>query len=125
MKSRIKKEMIIIILVFAALLMIFLISRIGNKDGKFAVITVDGVLYGKYPLSKDADIPIERDGVVINRVAIENSGVYMKDASCRNHICVSMGKKKADGESIVCLPNRVVIRIEGGSEEEYYDVITD
>lgn len=125
MKSRIKKEALIIILVFATLFIIFLISNIKREDGKIAVVTVDNVLYGKYPLSKDCDIPIEGDGIIINHAVIESGSVYMEDASCENHICVSMGRKKAQGESIVCLPNRVVIRIEGNDKEQDYDVITD
>ncbi len=126
MKKSIKKEALLIILVFAALILLFLISRTAvQKNGKTVVITLDGVLYGRYPLSVDSDIPITKDNNVINRAVIENGTVYMADASCRNHICVSMGRKKASGESIVCLPNRVVIRIEGESEGDDYDVITD
>jgi len=126
MKKRTKIEALLIIMVFAALIILFIISRsIVQKSGKTVVITLDGVLYGSYPLSEDSDIPIIKDGNIINRAVIENGTVYMKDASCRNHICLSMGRKKASGESIVCLPNRVVVRIEGESEGDDYDVITD
>lgn len=125
MRSRGKKEALIIIIVFAALLIIFMISRAGHEEGGYAVVTVDNALYGRYPLSKDKDIPITKDGITINHAVIEDGTVYMKDASCKNHICVSMGRKKAFGESIVCLPNHVVIRIEGGKEGTGYDVITN
>ena len=125
MKKSIKKEALLIILVFAALLTLFLVTGIFHKGGSYTVVTIDGALFGNYPLSKDADIPIIKEGIEINHLVIENGSVYMKEASCKNHICISMGRKKAKGESIVCLPNRVVVRIEGGSEERDYDVITD
>ena len=125
MKRSLKKEALLIILVFAVLFAFFLISRLGRENGSYAVVTVDGAFYGRYPLSKDTDIPITKDDNVTNHAVIENGTVYMKEASCRNHICISQGRKKALGESIVCLPNRVVIRIEGDGEGSGYDVITD
>ena len=125
MKEKVKKEALIIILVFSALLILFLVTGISQKGGSYAVVTVNGEFFGNYPLSKDADIPIIKEGIEINHLVIENGSVYMKEASCKNHICISMGRKKAKGESIVCLPNRLVIRIEGGNEEKGYDVITD
>ncbi len=125
MKEKGKKEALLIVMVFAVLFIIFMMSRSLYTNGSCAVITVDGVLYGKYPLSKDTDIPIIKDNNEINHAVIENGTVYMKDAACKNHICISQGRKKASGESIVCLPNRVVIRIEGVGEGADYDVIAN
>ena len=38
----------------------------------------------------------------------------MTDAGCPDRICVMMHPIRYDGESIICLPNRTEIRIEGG-----------
>lgn len=46
-----------------------------------------------------------------NTVVIKDGIVYMESASCKNQICVSTGKISKKGESIVCLPNKVVVEI--------------
>ncbi len=47
-----------------------------------------------------------------NTVIIISGEVYVEKASCKNQICVKTGKISKEGESIVCLPNRVIIEIE-------------
>lgn len=46
-----------------------------------------------------------------NTVVIKDGVVYMIDASCKNQICVNTGKISRKGESIVCLPNKVIVEI--------------
>ena len=52
-----------------------------------------------------------------NTLVIEDRAAWMEDALCPDHICVDMGKIRYSGQSIVCLPNRVVVSIEGVSGE--------
>ena len=47
-----------------------------------------------------------------NLVIIENGAVYIKEADCKNGDCVNMGKITKKGESIICLPNKVIVEIE-------------
>ena len=101
MKRSLKKEALLIILVFAVLFAFFLISRLGRENGSYAVVTVDGAFYGRYPLSKDTDIPITKDDNVTNHAVIENGTVYMKEASCRNHICISQGESEGDDYDVI------------------------
>ena len=46
-----------------------------------------------------------------NLVVIKDNVVFVKDADCKNKDCVKMGKISKKGESIVCLPNKVIIEI--------------
>lgn len=94
---------------------IFLLSA---DAGARAVITVDGDVYGTYVLDKDQTIPIRQDGRVLNIVVIENGYAYMKRALCPDHLCIKQGKINRSKESIVCLPNRLVVSIEGAKESE-------
>lgn len=52
-----------------------------------------------------------------NVICIESGGVYMKSASCPDRLCVKRGKIKRAGQSIVCLPNRITVEIEGKKSE--------
>ncbi|MBR3211990.1 MAG: NusG domain II-containing protein, partial [Firmicutes bacterium] len=82
--------------------------------------TCGGEIYGTYPLSEDREIIIENAGH-INKITINDGQVQMTEASCHNQICVKHGAISKDNETIVCLPNRVVVRIE--SEGGDYDVV--
>ena len=57
-----------------------------------------------------------------NEVVIKGGEVYVSEASCKNQICVKRGHISKAGESIVCLPNRLVVRIENSEGGGYDDV---
>ena len=52
-----------------------------------------------------------------NVVCIDRDGVYMKSAQCPDLLCVHQGKITAGGQSIVCLPNKIMIEIVGGKKD--------
>lgn len=49
-------------------------------------------------------------------VQILDGRVRMIDSACPDKLCVHMGWKSRSGDSIICLPNRVVIEIRSGEE---------
>lgn len=52
-----------------------------------------------------------------NLVKIEKNYVEIIEANCKDNLCV--GKKiESAGQSIVCLPNKVIVTIEGKNEED-------
>ena len=59
-----------------------------------------------------------------NTVRIKGGKVSVTEASCKNQVCVKHAAISAAGESIVCLPNRLVVSIEGSGEGGGYDTIT-
>ena len=93
--------------------------RSGNA-GEKVVVTCGGEIFGTYPLSEDREITVEHSGH-INKIIIKDGAVQMAEASCHNQICVNQGAISRDNETIVCLPNRVVVRIE--SEGGDYDAV--
>ena len=46
-----------------------------------------------------------------NTVIIKDGVVYISDATCKNQVCVNTGKISKKGESIICLPNKVIVEI--------------
>lgn len=66
-----------------------------------------------------------------NVVEISGGSVRVSEASCKNQVCVHHSSISRPGESIVCLPNRLVVRIDAGGGESDgngegggYDTIT-
>ena len=78
------------------------------------MINHNGKETGLYPLSEDREIRIkDKIGKITNVVCIKDGQVYMKKADCPDQICVKQGRKSKDGESITCLPNKVVVEVKG------------
>lgn len=46
-----------------------------------------------------------------NTFTIDNGTVWMRDANCNDHTCTNTGIIRRAGESIVCLPHRLVLQI--------------
>ena len=101
----------LVLIVLSALLVLFLFRR----EGGTVRVTKDGKLWGEYSLREDRTVEIVgEDGY--NRLIIEDGEAYMEYASCPDGICVSHRPVRFDGESIICLPNRVVVEIHASGE---------
>lgn len=83
-----------------------------RKDGSTVTITIDGEAYGSFSLSQDQHIPITIDGAVTNVLMIYDGCAKMEEANCPDQICVNHAAISHEGESIICLPNRVVVTVE-------------
>lgn len=97
---------VLIALIMAAVLGVLLFSR----DGDTVIVTVDGQIYGEYSLNTDRQVEIV-NGEGYNLLVIEGGKAFVKSASCPDGICSSHRAVSKDGESIICLPNKVVIEI--------------
>jgi hypothetical protein len=90
-----------------------------RETAKQVVITVNGEVYGTYDPGMDQTIDIRLQGKVINVVTILDHQVFMTQADCPDHLCMKQGKISRDKETIVCLPNEVVVTMEGGEASEF------
>ncbi|MBE6625859.1 MAG: NusG domain II-containing protein [Ruminococcaceae bacterium] len=94
-----------------------------RDSGNVVKVTVDGKLYGTYSLSEDRveDIHSGEDGH--NRLIIKDGRAYMESASCSDGICVAHHPIFRDGESIVCLPNKVVATVIIDGDTDSPDIV--
>lgn len=99
----------------AAILYFSGILRPGGRGAK-AVVTIDGNTYGEYYLSEDVSVTVDIPGGGYNSFVIKDGKADMTDADCRDHICVDHKSINLDGETIVCLPHKLVIEITDGEE---------
>lgn len=96
-----------------------------RDSGNVVEVTVDGEIYGVYSLSENitCEIRTGKNDENINRFVIADGKVYMQDASCPDGICVAHRPIFRDGESIVCLPNRVVVTVITQETEDSADIV--
>lgn len=122
MKKKTGKNDIILIggMLLVALLLFFGMKIYQNKTTKdgVVVVTVDGAVYGTYPLQKDTEEKIVLEDGSYNILVIKDGQADVTDASCRDRICVNHRPISKNGESIVCLPNKMVAGIENSGESE-------
>ena len=116
--------LILFFLIIAAAGLLWLYA--GRERGDTVQVTVDGTVIGEYPLERDDTIRIEGIGGN-NTLKIRDGQADMTDADCPDKICVNHATISDVGESIVCLPHRVVVEIvssDGETDNADFDVMT-
>ncbi len=93
----------------------------GQETGSELVISAGGEKFGSYSLHEDREIVIEQNDH-INKVTIKNGTVSMAFSDCHGQDCIRQGEISLSGETIICLPNKIVVEITGG--EPAYDSIS-
>ena len=84
-------------------------------DNPRVVIEVDGQVYASYDMDEvKGIIPVSSPNGGENRVWVQEDLVFMDSANCPDQICVKQGVIRDGSVPIVCLPNKVIVRIEGG-----------
>lgn len=116
-----KEKMILAIIVIVILVIAVVIYGPDRDHGSEVVITIDGQEYGRYPLAKNAEIPIQVDGKRTNYLVIQNGAADMLSANCPDQLCVNMKEISLNGETIVCLPNKVVVEVESETNTSELD----
>ncbi len=107
-----------IILIAVALvigLSVLFIWYLNRTDGSYAVVSIDGNKVAEYPLSVDGVYYLNNG---TNTLVIEDGKAYISEATCPGYQdCVERGRISMVGESIVCLPNKVIVEIVGEGDE--------
>ncbi|SHL48030.1 hypothetical protein SAMN02745136_04992 [Anaerocolumna jejuensis DSM 15929] len=113
-----KKDIILLLVILFIALGGLLIFRITQKSGDMVVVAVDGVVTQEYPLNKDLTVDIKGVNGGTNHLVIKDGYADVTEASCPDKICVKSRKINKTGESIICLPNKVVVKIVGRDTPE-------
>lgn len=106
---QLKKRDIILLSVIFIVAAALLLLRFSAINGKTVKVTVDGEAYAEYPLKNDISVDIKSNG--INRLVIKNGKAQIVYADCDEQVCVKHKKISKSGESIICLPHKVIIEI--------------
>lgn len=85
-----------------------------RQDGGTVIVEQNGRVTARYPLGEDRTVRIEGAGGY-NLLVIEGGEVYLSEADCPTGLCVKTGRIRYAGQSIVCLPHRLAVRITGGA----------
>ena len=84
-----------------------------RQSGGYVSVQMDGQTVMELPLSEDTQVLLGEDGHT-NTLVIRNGTARVAEATCPDQICVRQGAVQYEGESIVCLPHKLVVSVEGG-----------
>lgn len=113
---------VVIIFIIIGIITLYFIDTVSvNNDNSFLKVEVEGKEY-IYSLEKDK---VENFTGTIGEttIKIENGKASFVDSPCNNKTCIKIGEIDHVGETSACLPNRVLITIEGDKENDI-DVIS-
>ena len=113
---------IILLLICAVGAMYLFVFR---SSGDTVKVTVNGDLYRIYSLSDNIteDIRSGEDTSGVNRLIIADGKARIETATCPDGICVAHHPIFRSGESIVCLPNRVVVTVITENDADSPDIV--
>ena len=113
-----KNDIKLIIGIIIVALAIIICRQLTRSHGAQAVVYIDGKESARYSLDTDHIYEIKGVNGGYNTLVIEDGKAHLSDADCPDQLCVGMGTIQYDGETIVCLPHKVVIEIESDEKDE-------
>ncbi|WP_026490633.1 NusG domain II-containing protein [Butyrivibrio sp. XPD2002] len=122
-KASNKRSVILLIIIIIFSLALSVAINMLSPKGKIAVITVNGETVKELPLSEDAEFVATGYEGGENKVIVKDGTCYVSYADCPDKLCVKQGKIIKEGESVICLPHRVVVTIMGADKSNELDSI--
>lgn len=101
-----KADIVLIALVLLISLGLFFLL-VPKKTGTTVVIRVNNEEVERLSINQDTVFQLEN-----NTIKIRDGSVYMETATCPDKVCINQGKISKSGQSIICLPNSVIVEVE-------------
>jgi len=113
-----KQDLYLILILLAAAAAVFFGYRLLNQGNADEVVVYVGEEeYARLPLHEDEELLITGAGDGTNRLVIKDGQADVTEASCPDKICVHQHAISEIGETIVCMPNQVIVTIEKERQE--------
>ena len=115
-RAKWRRDLLLAAGILSVALALGLFFHLRKSPGAEVLVFVDGEEIARYALSQDTCVTIG-DDEHYNTLEIAGGSARVTAASCPDGLCRKQGAVRADGEMIVCLPNRLVVEVRGGAAE--------
>lgn len=124
-KRKLRNDLILIGVLLVVLVLVGLAFWLFRGTGDTVIVEVDGKFYGTYLLSKDQTVEIRtgEGGKELNLLVIKGGKAFVETATCHDGICAAHSPIFREGDSIVCLPHKVVITVKRTGGEAAPDIV--
>ncbi len=115
------RKLLLVVTILVALSFLLLLRQ---TSGARVVVSADDKIIFVAPL--DHDQLVELPGPLgITVLQIKDGAAQVISSPCVRKVCIGMGEARHSGDLLACVPNQLVIRIEGDCEEDgEYDFIS-
>ena len=123
-KTRNDIILVAVILLIAAAGLLFV--NLTKQEGSLVVVRIDGVQTQSYSLNENRTVEIitGKNNEFLNTLVIEDGKAYISQADCPDKICQEHKPVSYSGETIVCLPHKIVIEITDGQSSQGLDAVS-
>lgn len=111
-----KNDWLLLVAVLCVAGLCFCTRLLNKEDAAFVTVRVDGEIVERCELDQNRTLEVNGG---TNIIEIKDGRVSMKEADCPDQLCVHQRSICYNNESIICLPNKVVVQIESSEEAEY------
>lgn len=120
------KIIFIVILIITALGFLgnFIYKNYMKSSDKIALIKQDGKVIDKVNLTKftgTKELTVKTKDGHYNKIIIEKDKIRITDADCPDKVCVKTGPISQPGDTVVCLPHKLIVTIEGNKTKSEVD----
>lgn len=123
MIQKYKKDIILIGVILGVAVLLFVLFQVTKKPGKYVVINQNGKEIAKYALNEDRQISIPYQENQYNVLVIRDQKAYISSATCPDQLCVKQRSISKVNETLVCLPNKMVVKVIG-DEPSDVDIVS-
>lgn len=110
-------DFVIVALVLALAAAVAFPFLTGGSEALYAEIYQDEELVKRMLLTEGLHETVTIDGNVQNVIEIDGRTIRFSESTCPDQVCVRTGTLTRSGQTAVCLPNRVIVRLRGGEPE--------
>ena len=112
-----KQDFILMLIVFLAAAVLFAGYRFRNRGkGEEVVVYLGEEELVRFSLKEDTEYEITLKNGESNRLMIKDGKADVTEASCPDQICVHQAAISQTGETIVCMPHKLVVTIEQAAQ---------
>lgn len=120
MKGKLKSwDIVIFAMVFLVAAILFLSFNFAPDGGERLIVSHPSG-EESYSLSKDKEFSISSNGYTLH-IVIEKGSARVEESDCPDKTCIHSGAVEKRGQTVVCLPAGVTLRVVG--EEDGYDFV--
>lgn len=113
--------LIAVVAVVAGALFVFLYAS--NNSGAFVQVEIDGKVSEVISLDTDTVREIKTADGGLNTLVVSDGYAKMETANCPDGLCTNHKKISRNGESIICLPHKVVVSVVNESDADSIDAV--
>ena len=117
----IKRDIVFILLLVLAGAMITAVVLLYSKRGAYVEARMGDGTVLQFSLDQDREERLELEDGNYNILVIRDGTAWIEEASCPDGLCMHMGKISRTGQSIICLPNRLIVEIHNNDDDQEVD----